>query len=138
MTPSSLDHDLPLRDDIRLFGRLLGETVRDQEGDATFAVIERIRQASVHLNQEPAAQAGSQHEAQREALDELLNTLPRDIMISVVRAFSYFLHLANIAEDQHHIRQQRDTALTHDAPQEGSCRRAFKFDHLCALNFDQG
>ena len=72
MTPSSLDHDLPLRDDIRLFGRLLGETVRDQEGDATFAVIERIRQASVHLNQEPAAQAGSQHEAQREALDELL------------------------------------------------------------------
>ena len=124
MTPSSLDHDLPLRDDIRLFGRLLGETVRDQEGDATFAVIERIRQASVHLNQEPAAQAGSQHEAQREALDELLNTLPRDIMISVVRAFSYFLHLANIAEDQHHIRQQRDTALTHDAPQEGSVRHA--------------
>ena len=124
MTPSSLDHDLPLRDDIRLFGRLLGETVRDQEGDATFAVIERIRQASVHLNQEPAAQAGSQHEAQREALDELLNTLPRDTMISVVRAFSYFLHLANIAEDQHHIRQQRDTALTHDAPQEGSVRHA--------------
>ena len=124
MTPSSLDQDLPLRDDIRLFGRLLGETVRDQEGDATFAVIERIRQASVHLNQEPAAQAGSQHEAQREALDELLNTLPRDTMISVVRAFSYFLHLANIAEDQHHIRQQRNTALTHDAPQEGSVRHA--------------
>ena len=122
MTPSSLEHDLPLRDDIRLFGRLLGETVRDQEGEAVFAVIERIRQASVHLNQAPVA--NSQHEAQREALDDLLNSLPRDTMISVVRAFSYFLHLANIAEDQHHIRQQRKGSLTQSTAQEGSVRHA--------------
>ena len=122
MTPSSFEHDLPLRDDIRLFGRLLGETVRDQEGEAVFAVIERIRQASVHLNQAPVA--NSQYEAQREALDDLLNSLPRDTMISVVRAFSYFLHLANIAEDQHHIRQQRKGSLTQSTAQEGSVRHA--------------
>ena len=43
------DKDLPLRDDIRLLGRLLGDTVREQEGERIFDVIERIRQAS-HLD----------------------------------------------------------------------------------------
>jgi phosphoenolpyruvate carboxylase len=38
----------------------------------------------------------------------------------VVRAFSYFSHLANIAEDQHHIRRSRVHRIAGSAPREGS------------------
>jgi len=121
MTASSAAHadkDLPLRDDIRLLGRLLGDTVREQEGDEVFAIVERIRQTSVRFDREldPAARA---------ELEAILNDLPRDAMISVVRAFSYFLHLANIAEDQHHIRRRRAHDLMGSAPREGSLQHAF-------------
>lgn len=121
MTASSAAHadkDLPLRDDIRLLGRLLGDTVREQEGDEVFAIVERIRQTSVRFDREldPAARA---------ELEAILNELPRDAMISVVRAFSYFLHLANIAEDQHHIRRRRAHDLMGSAPREGSLQHAF-------------
>ena len=98
------DKDLPLRDDIRLLGRVLGDTVREQEGEDIFAAVERIRQTSVALNQNPARELDP---AARAELEAVLDELPRDTMISVVRAFSYFLHLANIAEDQHHIRRRR-------------------------------
>ncbi|HYH19659.1 MAG TPA: phosphoenolpyruvate carboxylase [Azospirillum sp.] len=113
------DKDAPLRDDIRLLGRLLGDTVRDQEGEACFGVVERVRQASVRFNRDDDASAG------REMAD-ILNGLPRDTVISVVRAFSYFLHLANIAEDQHHIRRNRDHAIAGSPPREGTLPHALE------------
>lgn len=113
--------DLPLRDDTRLLGRLLGDTVREQEGDDVFGAVERIRQASVRLNQSRDSDLGT---AARAELEAILNGLPRDTMVSVVRAFSYFLHLANIAEDQHHIRRRRVHARQGSAPRDGSLHRA--------------
>ena len=50
--------------------------------------------------------------------------LPRDTMISVVRAFSYFLNLANIAEDQHHIRRRRAHARKGSPSRDGSLQKA--------------
>ena len=117
MTVPASDKDLPLRDDIRLLGRLLGDTVREQEGDAVFALVERIRQTSIRFDRELDPQA-------RAELEDLLDGLPRDAMISVVRAFSYFLHLANIAEDQHHIRRRRAHDLMGSAPRDGSLEHA--------------
>ena len=46
------EKDLPLRDDIRLLGRILGDTVREQQGEAVFAVVERIRQTSIRFHRE--------------------------------------------------------------------------------------
>ncbi|WP_247879242.1 phosphoenolpyruvate carboxylase [Azospirillum brasilense] len=46
------DKDFPLREDIRLLGRLLGDTVREQEGDGVYGVIESVRQASVRFNRD--------------------------------------------------------------------------------------
>jgi phosphoenolpyruvate carboxylase len=115
------DKDLPLRDDIRLLGRLLGDTVRDQEGQDVFAVVEHIRQASVHLSQSPDSELDP---ATRAELEAILNNLPRDSMLSVIRAFSYFLHLANIAEDQHHIRRRRAHDLAGSVPRAGSLKYA--------------
>jgi phosphoenolpyruvate carboxylase len=94
--PETLDKDLPLRDDIRLLGRILGDTVRSKEGDAVFAIVERIRQTSIRFHRDE--DEGARHE-----LEAMLNSLSHAQSIQIIRAFSYFSHLANIAEDQHHI-----------------------------------
>jgi phosphoenolpyruvate carboxylase len=109
MTMPLPDKDQPLRDDIRELGRLLGDTVREQEGAELFERVEEIRRLSLrfHRDDDPAA---------REEMEAVLQALPRQRTIIVVRAFSYFLHLANIAEDQHHIRRARAHAIAGDPP----------------------
>jgi phosphoenolpyruvate carboxylase len=107
------DKDAPLKEDIRLLGRLLGDVLRDQEGEAVFQVVETIRQTAVRFRRESDPKAGAD-------LDKLLKKLTRDQTVSVVRAFSYFSHLANIAEDQHHNRRRRAHLLAGSAPQKSS------------------
>src|SRR5882757_10585738 len=94
------ERDQPLREDIRLLGRILGDTVRQQQGEAAFATVERIRQISIQFRRDD-------DEAARLELEATLKSLSRDRTIEVVRAFAYFSHLANIAEDQHNIRSAR-------------------------------
>jgi phosphoenolpyruvate carboxylase len=89
----------PLVEDIRLLGRILGEVIREQEGQAVFDLIERVRKLSVAYRLKSDASAGK-------ALDRLLKNLTVDQTVSVIRAFSYFSHLANIAEDRHHVRRR--------------------------------
>ncbi|ODP31642.1 phosphoenolpyruvate carboxylase [Pandoraea sp. ISTKB] len=113
----SSDHDEPLKEDIRLLGRLLGEVVLEQEGQQVFDVVENIRQTAVRFRRESDPIAG-------DTLDKLLKKLSRDETNAVVRAFSYFSHLANIAEDQHHNRQRRAHLLTSAPAQPGSVAHA--------------
>ncbi|MBP7666153.1 MAG: phosphoenolpyruvate carboxylase [Burkholderiaceae bacterium] len=89
-----------LMDDIRLLGRLLGDVIREQEGKEAFELIERVRQLSVGYRLKKDASAGR-------VLDRLLKNLSADQTVSVIRAFSYFSHLANIAEDRHHVRRRQ-------------------------------
>jgi phosphoenolpyruvate carboxylase len=111
------DKDAPLFADIRLLGRLLGEVIRDQEGAAVFDLIERIRLLSIEFRRNESIQA-------RAELAELLNRLTRAQTNLVVRAFSYFSHLANIAEDQHRVRRGRAHALAGSPPRPGSYAHA--------------
>ena len=111
------DKDLPLREDIRLLGRILGDTVRSQEGEPVFAIVEHIRRTSIRFHRD-------EDEAARDELEATLNGLSHDQNIQIIRAFSYFSHLANIAEDQHHIRRTRAHALAASAPREGTMARA--------------
>ncbi|RBP18146.1 phosphoenolpyruvate carboxylase type 1 [Roseiarcus fermentans] len=113
------EKDRPLRDDIRLLGRILGDTVREQEGHETYALVEQIRQASIrfHRNNE----AGALRE-----LEATLDSLSSDQTLAIVRAYSYFSHLANIAEDQHHIRRNRAHVKAGSAPRPGSLAHAFE------------
>ncbi|WP_341675834.1 phosphoenolpyruvate carboxylase [Niveibacterium sp. SC-1] len=114
---STQDKDLPLKEDIRLLGRILGDTVRAQHGDAIFDLIERIRQNSIRFRRDDDIAA-------RKELEAMLDSLSRDQTIQVVRAFSYFSHLSNIAEDQHHIRRSRAHAIAGSSPREGSMAHA--------------
>jgi phosphoenolpyruvate carboxylase len=111
------EKDLPLREDIRLLGRLLGETVRTQEGQFIFDLIETIRRTSIRFHRD------DDHEARRE-LEELLQSLTPEQAVQVIRAFSYFSHLANIAEDQHHVRRTRSHDIAGDPPRPGTIARA--------------
>ncbi len=111
--PPVQDEDRPLRDDIRLLGRLLGDALREQEGVPTFELVETVRQTAVRFAREGNAQ-------NRTALHELLDDLPQSTMLAVVRAFAYFLQLSNIAEDAHQIRAHRAAALAGEGASEGS------------------
>ena len=111
------DKDLPLRDDIRLLGRILGDTVRSQEGEPVFAIVEHIRRTSIRFHR-------NEDEAARHELEAILNNLSHGQSIQIIRAFSYFSQLANIAEDQHHIRRTRAHALAASAPRGGTMAHA--------------
>ncbi|MGJ5095041.1 phosphoenolpyruvate carboxylase [Bradyrhizobium oligotrophicum] len=96
----AMEEDARLRDDIRLLGRILGDTVRDQEGADVFDLVELIRQTSVRFHRDEDRQA-------RRELEQILDGMSTAETVRIVRAFSYFSHLANIAEDQNNIRRMR-------------------------------
>jgi phosphoenolpyruvate carboxylase len=116
---SATNKDAPLKEDIRLLGRLLGDVLRDQQGDEVFEVVETIRQTAVRFRREADVQAGAD-------LNKLLKKLTREQTISVVRAFSYFSHLANIAEDQHQNRSRRASLLADEPLDEPSVASALE------------
>ena len=114
--PADADKHLPLREDTRLLGRLLGDVLRAQTGDAGYARIEAIRQTAVRFRRAVDGAAP----AVRQELVALLNDLPIAQTLDIVRAFSYFSHLVNIAEDVHQNRRRRIHALAGSPPQRGS------------------
>ncbi|MCI0466672.1 MAG: phosphoenolpyruvate carboxylase [Beijerinckiaceae bacterium] len=108
-----------LIDGIRLLGQLLGDTIREQEGEETFALIETIRKLSIAFERGADPETGQK-------LGALLRGLTTDQAMAVARAFTYFSHLANIAEDQHDVR--RRTARELQEPriyEDGSLAAAF-------------
>ncbi|MEY2919459.1 MAG: hypothetical protein RL261_764, partial [Pseudomonadota bacterium] len=119
--------DRTLRDDIRLLGRLLGDTVRDQEGTAAFELVERVRQSSIAYRRDDDVAA-------RQALERMLDTLSREQTMVVVRAFSYFSHLANLAEDLHNSRRRRQAENDGEPPADGSLAKAL--DRIAAAGID--
>jgi phosphoenolpyruvate carboxylase len=120
------DKDLPLRDDIRLLGRILGDTIREQSGEAVFGTVEHIRQNSVNFRRNEDVTA-------RRELEATLNNLPPIEALQIIRAFGFFSHLANIAEDQHHIRRTRAHSLTASLPREGSMAHALARAHQARI-----
>ena len=124
------DKDLPLRDDIRLLGSILGETIRDQEGTEIFGIVEEIRQTSVRFHR-------TRETTDEKALQTILGALsPRQASL-VVRSFSYFSHLANIAEDAHHRRRTRAHAIAGSRARVGSIARALEDSREAGITRDE-
>lgn len=107
----------PLRHDIRLLGRLLGTVIEECEGKRVFDTIETLRRTAVKFRREG-------NDADGKLLEQRVKRLQGSDPNSVARAFSYFLHLANIAEDRDQNRRQRVRAIADDAPARGSLREA--------------
>jgi phosphoenolpyruvate carboxylase len=112
------DPHKPLRDDVRLLGELLGDTLKAEAGEDVLQTVERVRALA------KSARAGSDEAFA--ALSDVLARMSLDEALPVARAFAHFLHLANIAEQHHRVRRrrayQRDPAAH---PQRGSCEDSF-------------
>jgi phosphoenolpyruvate carboxylase len=119
---TATDKHLPLKEDTRLLGRVLGDVLRAQTGETGFARIEAIRQTAIRFRRAGPDEAP----ALRSELEALLNPLAIADALHVVRAFSYFSHLANIAEDVHQNRRRRAHALAGSPPQRGSIAHALE------------
>ncbi|ADE10508.1 phosphoenolpyruvate carboxylase [Sideroxydans lithotrophicus] len=109
--------DIPLRDDVRLLGRILGDTLREQEGEETYKLIESVRRAAVRFRK-------TQDEQDGELLEQMLDQLSPTETLVVVRAFSYFSQLTNIAEDLHHNRRHRAHLKAGSPPKDGTLQLA--------------
>ena len=118
--------ELPLIDDIRLLGKILGDIVREQEGDTVYALVEQIRKLSVAFHRDANQKAN--HE-----LSKLLKGLTSESAVKVLRAFTYFSHLANLAEDRHHIRR-RVAYERNGRYQDGSIFMAMKKLHAAGVS----
>ncbi|MDY7229613.1 phosphoenolpyruvate carboxylase [Hyalangium rubrum] len=115
--------DPPLRRDVRLLGRLLGEVLIEQQGQALFDLEEQVRHLSIQRRRGPKpgrrATAGE--------LAALLRDLPLEQAEPVLRAFSVYFQLVNLAEQHHRIRRTRAHASDPEAlPQRGSLEAAFQ------------
>jgi phosphoenolpyruvate carboxylase len=116
--PNDLDSEL--REDVRLLGRLLGRVLQERTGESGYALIESVRQTAVRFRRAQPSEAA----AVRAELAGTLDSLSRRQSLDVVRAFSYFLHLLNIAEDRHQKRKRRAALREGLPPREGSLARA--------------
>ncbi len=127
---TAADKDGPLRDDIRLLGTLLGDTIRHQEGEAVFDVVEQIRKTSVrfHKTGDPKDRA---------ELAKILTSLSASQAALVVRSFSYFSHLANIAEDAHHRRRTLAHQIAGSKPRVGTIPRALDDAKKAGVTLDE-
>lgn len=93
------DINQELRDDVRILGAYLGDTIANHLGDDFVQKIELIR----HLAKEGRSEDNSA--TSDDKLLAELEALGDDEVLPVARAFTQFLNLANIAEEHHRIRQ---------------------------------
>jgi phosphoenolpyruvate carboxylase len=135
------DPHKPLRDDVRLLGEVLGNTLRAREGESLFLTVERVRALA------KSARSGDAEDFAR--LADVMSGMPIDAALPVARAFAQFLTLANIAEQHHRTRRRRAyQANPSNAPQRGSCDETFGrliatgitrqilFDTICQLRIE--
>jgi phosphoenolpyruvate carboxylase len=110
-----VDVHAPLRRDVRMLGDLVGQVLREHEGQAFFELVERIRTAAKDARGAGFATAGL----------DFLNDVDNDTAAKLARAFGLFLGLANIAEQHHRVRRRRDHMRSGSAPQRASLEETF-------------
>jgi phosphoenolpyruvate carboxylase len=102
-TRACVKHDKALRSRVRLFGNLLGDVLREQVGEKSFTIIERLRRGYLKLADQP-------NQGRSERLERLIETLEPETLADVIRACSIYFMLVNIAEETFLHRQRRRIA----------------------------
>lgn len=101
----------PMREDIRLLGGILGDTIREQNGDEIFDLVERARVESFRVRRS---------EIDRAELADMFDGIAIRKAIPVIRAFTHFALLANVAEDIHRERRRAIHVAAGEPPQPSS------------------
>ena len=113
------DRHKQLRHNVNLLGKLLGEVLQEQEGKQLFTRVEQVRKLAKSLRKNKT------HNFQE--LSRLLKKLSNDESLKVARAFTHFLQLSNVAEEQHRIRRRREHQLHSSlSKQSDSFAQSFK------------
>ncbi|WP_024806058.1 phosphoenolpyruvate carboxylase [Nocardia sp. BMG51109] len=107
----------PLRDDIRFLGAILGETIRDHEGPEVFDLIERVRVEAFRVRRS---------EVERSAVADMLRDTDIHVAVPLIRAFSHFLLLANLAEDLQRDRRRAVHVAAGEPPQGSSLAATYR------------
>ncbi|WP_373283865.1 phosphoenolpyruvate carboxylase [Nocardia exalbida] len=115
----------PLRDDIRFLGGVLGDTIRDHEGPEVFDLIERVRIEAFRVRRE---------EVERSAVAEMLDGVDIAVALPLIRAFSYFVLLANLAEDIQRDRRRAAHEAAGEPPQDSSLAATYRKLDAAALD----
>ncbi|WP_442939622.1 phosphoenolpyruvate carboxylase [Nocardia sp. CY41] len=125
MSATEQDAIRPLRDDIRFLGGVLGDTIRDHEGPEVFDLIERVRIEAFRVRRE---------EVERSAVAEMLDGVDIAVALPLIRAFSYFVLLANLAEDIQRDRRRAAHEAAGEPPQDSSLAATYRKLDAAALD----
>ncbi|WP_028477486.1 phosphoenolpyruvate carboxylase [Nocardia sp. CNY236] len=119
------DATRPLRDDIRFLGGVLGDIIRDHEGPEVFDLVERVRIEAFRVRRE---------EVGRSAVAQMLDDVDITRALPLIRAFSYFVLLANLAEDIQRDRRRAAHEAAGEPPQDSSLAATYRKLDAAALD----
>ena len=140
---SQSEIDVELRDDVRLLGNYLGDTLKQHVGQTLYDQVEHIRKYA------KGARDGDAQAQQQ--LEDFLQHLSDEDALPLSRAFTHFLNFANIAEQYHGVRQRRRNQFDLDGDtlnQSNVLQQLFKltqseninkqtlFDSICNLHIE--
>ncbi|HSP00970.1 MAG TPA: phosphoenolpyruvate carboxylase, partial [Thioalkalivibrio sp.] len=117
--------DKELRARVKLFGNLLGKVLKRLEGRRALAAVETLRKGFIALRKQD-------DEAKRAKLMAFIDKLDADSLELIIRAFSTYFSLANIAEEDFLYRQRRRQVS------EGGPLWVGSFDHTLRELHEQG
>ncbi len=115
----------PMRADIRLLGTILGDTVREQNGDEVFELVERARVESFRVRHS---------QIDRAEMSAMFDGIDIHLAIPIIRAFSHFALLANVAEDIHRERRRGIHVEAGEPPQDSSLAATYAKLDLAELD----
>jgi phosphoenolpyruvate carboxylase len=96
-------HDKSLRSLVKVLGKLLGDVLRKQEGEQIFGTVETLRQGYISLRKE-------ENPSEQERLNNIIESLSAESLTHIIRAFSIYFNLVNIAEETHsHFRRHQES-----------------------------
>lgn len=117
--------DKQLRARVKLLGKLLGNVLRAQAGGHVFVAVETLRKGYLSLREEDSPR-------KRARLDRLIAKLDPDTLTHVVRAFSTYFSLVNLAEEAQQYQMRMGMI------REGGPLWVGSFDHTLRQFHDQG
>lgn len=120
-----LDSDKELRARVKLLGQMLGEVISAHSGEEVLHNVERLRKGFIQLRDEP-------DELRLKSLKKMISDLTPDALRPIIRAFSIYFQLVNIAEESFQHRQRRSVAGAGKPMWEGS------FDHCIRSLYADG
>jgi len=105
------DKDHALRDDVRKLGAMVGDLIREQDGEELFEIVENARLRAIRRRED--------NEKTGEELAKLVHNLDPDLALTLIRSFSTYFQMVNTAEKVHRIRRRREYLRDAEVDQPG-------------------